>query len=100
MSPWPSSVKMSVQVVRRCPVRGGDPVTRAGHIAVAQGRAAVPPRRATPSKGKHMHLDVVGHGSQIAGVAVPTGDLEGHQGHLPRALRWPQWLIDAPDVEN
>src|SRR3954451_23599341 len=47
-----------------------------------------------------MHLDVVGHGGQIAGVAGPSGDLERDQGHPPRALRWPQRLIDAPDVEN
>ena len=47
-----------------------------------------------------MHLDVGGHGSQIAGVAVSSGDLESHQGNLPRALRWPQWLIDASDVQH
>jgi len=47
-----------------------------------------------------MHLDVGGYRSQIAGVAVASGDLKGHQGHLPWALRWPQWLIDASHVEN
>jgi hypothetical protein len=47
-----------------------------------------------------MHLDVGGHGSQIAGIAVSSGDLESHQGNLPRALRWPQWLIDASDVQH
>lgn len=47
-----------------------------------------------------MYLDIGGHSSQIAGVAVPPGDLESHQGDLPGAPRWPEWLIDASDVEH
>src|SRR6185503_9999592 len=47
-----------------------------------------------------VHLDVVGRGGEVAGEAVPAGDLERDDADLPRVARRDEGLLDAPDLQH
>ena len=88
------------QVVDRGPVRAVDPAVDRREVAVAQRLPAVPPRGGAVARGQDVHLDVVGHGAQVAGEPVPAGDLERDDRHLPRIARRVEGLLDAPDLQD
>jgi nucleotide-binding universal stress UspA family protein len=89
-----------LEVLERRGIGQLDPAGDRREVAVAQVAQLVVARLLGITGGQHVHGDALGHRRHVAGVPVPSGDLERDQRDLPRPGRDGQRLLDPAHLQD